>query len=579
MNLTRRDFLELLSVVGVGIATDPISAVAKVNKLTYDDLMSFRPVGKASIVFTTDTHGHMKPLYFREPANLVGPKNLAGTPGFIAGYEFLKFYGLKPDTLDCYFDTNVHFIELAHKYGIMGGVSHIARIIKDIVHERGRENTLILDNGDTLATSAITLFTKGKSMLDWMNLVGYDLLVGHWDFTLGKEEFLKRIKEFKGEFISQNIQDEFGELPFKPYVVKEIGGVKIGIVGNSFPYTPISNPAKFVEGWTFGINMDSMQKYVNELRDKHKVDVVILQSHDGLPLDIALTKYVHGIDIIISGHTHDITPKVLRYNNTYIVVAGSHGKFVGRIDLKASKGKLQDISFKLIPVATNIIKPDEDSEKLLKEVFAPYEEKLNTKIGTTSSLIYKRDTFYSTFDELANDAIMDYYHGIDIVFSPGYRWGATLLPGQDITINDVYDFTAITYPNVYVFKLKGSQIRSLLEDMADNVFNPNPIYQQGGDMPRLSKNVYYEIKINEPEGKRFQVIKINGKDLEPNKEYVAATYGGELYKIGTLVQDAKPIPAYELLINYIKSKKHIEINTNPRNLFKVLDEPYNYTTT
>jgi len=174
---------------------------------------------------------------------------------------------------------------------------------------------------------------------------------------------------------------------------------------------------------------------------------------------------------------------------------------------------------------------------------------------------------------------MDYYHGIDIVFSPGYRWGATLLPGQDITINDVYDFTAITYPNVYVFKLKGSQIKSLLEDMADNVFNPNPIYQQGGDMPRLSKNVYYEIKINEPEGKRFQVIKINGKDLEPNKEYVAATYGGELYKIGTLVQDAKPIPAYELLINYIKSKRHIEINTNPRNLFKVLDEPYNYTTT
>lgn len=579
MNITRRDMLELLGVIGVGIAFDPIEAVAKINKYTYDELMAFKPVGKASIIFTTDTHGHMIPLYFREPANLVGPKNLAGMPGFIAGYEFLKFYGIKENTINDYFDTNVHFIELAHRYGIMGGVAHISRVIKDIIHERGRENCLLMDNGDTLATSAITLFTNGKSMMDWMNLVGFDLFVGHWDFTLGKEEFLKRIKEFKGEFLSQNIQDEFGELPFKPYEVKEIGDVKIGIIGNSFPYTPISNPAKFVEGWSFGIHMDSMQKYVNELKDKHKVDVVILQSHDGLPLDIALTKYVKGIDIIISGHTHDITPKVLRYNNTYIVIGGSHGKFVGRIDLKASKGKLEDIAFKLIPIASNLIKPDEDTLNLVNEVFKPYKENLNTKIGATESLIYKRDTFYSTFDELANEAIMDYYHGIDIVFSPGYRWGATLLPGQDISVNDVYDFTAITYPDVYVFKLTGVQIRNLLEDMADNVFNPNPIYQQGGDMPRLSKNVYYEIKINEKEGKRFQTIKINGKDLKPNKEYIAATYGGELYKVGKLIEDAKPIPIYELLINYIKNKKHISINTNPRDLFKVLDEPYNYTTT
>lgn len=576
MRLTRRDFLELAIATGAYLYIDPVKALAKT---TYEDLMNFKNVGKATIIFTTDTHGHMIPLYFREPENLVGPKNLEGTPGFLAEYQFLKFYHMKPDTLGAYFATSIHFEELAHKFGKMGGVSHITKIIKDIVNERGRENCLILDNGDTLATSAITLFTKGKSMIDWMNLVGYDLMVGHWDFTIGKDEFLKRVKEFKGEFISQNITDsDFGELIFKPYVVKEIGGVKIGIIGNSFPYTPIANPAKFVEGWTFGINKTSMQKYVNELRDKHKVDVVILQSHDGLPLDIALIRegLVKGIDIIISGHTHDITPRALNYNGTWIVVAGSHGKYVGRIDLDGKNGKLTKFSFKLIPIASNLIPEDKEAKILVENYYKPYNDKLNEIIGESESLIYKRDTFYSTFDELAARAIADYYHGVDLVFGPGYRWGATLLPGDKISVNDIYDFTAITYPNVYVFKLTGKQIKDVLEDTADNVFNKNPIYQQGGDMLRVYGG-YYEIAVNESEGNRIKKLLIRGEEYEPNKEYVVASYGGNIQKIGKILQDAKPMPVYDIVINYIKRVKHIKIEHGPN--LRVLDEPYNYSVT
>jgi len=575
MHLTRRDFLELAIVTGAYLSTDPVSALAKMN---YNDIMRFKSVGNVTLIFTTDMHAHLDPLYFAEPMNLVAPKALQNKPGYITGTDFLKRYKIAPGTLEAYFMSCVDFPKLAQKFGKMGGAEYVASVIKHIVEERGRDKCLILDGGDTWITTAIGTFTDGKSVVEWMNYVGYDFFVAHWDFTFGKDIFLKRIDDLKKggcEFISHNIVDElWGDLVFKPYAVREVNGAKLGIIGSSFPYTPIANPKKFVEGWSFGIRQDQLQQFVNELREKHRVDAVILLSHNGLPLDTKLAKVVKGIDVIISGHTHDVTPKAVRVGKTLVVIAGSHGKFVGRLDLDIRNGRIRAYNFKLYPVASNLIPPDRGArrivEKWRKKVAKKY--KLDNELGVAEVMLYKRDTFFSTWDWLVGEAINDYYGGdLDIVLSPGYRWGTTVLPGQKITVNHVYDYTAITYPHVYILKRTGKDILARMEDVADNVFNPDPFYQQGGDMTRMW-NMEYEIEINGPQYKRIRRVWIGGKPLKENKEYLMAVYGGPPPPPDVILPDYKPVPVYDILIDYIRKKKNIKVRTKPN--VKVLDAPY-----
>ncbi len=575
MHLTRRDFLELAIVTGAYLSANPVSALAKMK---YEDIMRFKPVGNVTLIFTTDLHAHLDPLYFAEPMNLLAPKALQGKPGYITGMEFLKRYRIAPGTLEAYFTSCVDFPKLAHKFGKMGGAEYIASVIKHIVEERGRGRCLIMDGGDAWTTTAIGTFTEGKAVVDWMNYVGYDLCVAHWDFTFGKDIFLKRIDDLKKggcEFISYNVVDElWGELVFKPYVIREVGGAKLGIIGSSFPYTPIANPKQFVEGWSFGIRQDQLQQLVNELREKHKVDAVIFLTHNGLPLDLKLAEVVKGIDVIISGHTHDVTPRAVRVGKTLVMIAGSHGKFVGRLDLDVRNGRIRDFNFKLYPVASNLIPPDRGARKIVqkwrKEIAERY--KLDEEIGVAEVMLYKRDTFFSTWDWLVGEAINDYYGGdLDVVTSPGFRWGTTVLPGQKITRNHVYDYTAITYPNVYVLKRTGKELLTVWEDVADNVFNPDPFYQQGGDMSRLW-NVEYEIEINGPQYNRIRRVWIGGKPLKEDKEYLMAVYGGPPPPPDAIHPDYKPVPVYDILINYIKKKGSIKVRTEPN--VKVLDAPY-----
>ncbi len=574
MHLTRRDFLELAIVTGAYLTANPALTLAKMD---YDDIMRFKPVGNVTLLFTTDMHAHLKPLYFAEPMNLVAPKKLKGLPGYLTGKEFLKFYKISPGTLEAYFTSCSAFPELARKFGKMGGAAYITRIIKDVIEERGRDKVLVMDGGDTWTTTAIGTFTNGKSVVDWMTYTGYDLFVAHWDFTFGKEIFLQRIEDLKKggcEFITHNVVDElWGELVFKPYTIREVGGAKLGIIGSSFPFTTLANPKQFVEGWSFGIREDQLQQFVNELREQHKVDCVICLTHNGLPLDLKLAKVVKGIDIIISGHTHDVTPKAVRVGKTLVLIAGSHGKFVGRIDLDIRNKRIRKYRFKLYPVATNLIKPDKGAQKIVdkyyKEIGKKY--KLDEVIGTAEVMLYKRDTFFSTWDWLVGEAISDYYGGLDVVTSPGYRWGTTILPGQEITREHVYDYTGITYPLVYVMKRTGKQLLEVWEDVADNVFNPDPFYQQGGDMSRLW-NVEYEIEINGPQYKRIKKVWIGGKPLKENKEYMFAVYGGPPPPPDAIHPDYKPVPVYDILIDYIKKKKNISVRTKPN--VKVLDVPY-----
>jgi len=397
---------------------------------------------------------------------------LTGTPGFLCGKSFAEFYGVKQGTLEGYFDTYLNFEELAKKFGKMGGIAYIKTVVDEVRRDRGKDNVLLLDSGDTWQGTAVALKTGGETIVKAQNYLGVDVMVGHWEFTYGKERVRELIDILDADFISQNIvdndpfSDDFEELVFKPYTIKEVGGAKIGIIGQSFPFTSTANPKRFTEGWSFGLRLDTLQEYVDELRKDKKVDCVVLLSHDGFSVDQEVARKVHGIDFILSGHTHDPGPKPITINGTVIIIAGSHGKYVGRLDIDIKNKRVVDYNYKLIPIASNLIAPDKKGVELVDALYRPYDKELNQVLGKTKGLLYKRDTFYSTFDALIGQAIHDEMDN-EITFTPGYGWGTTLLPGDEILMDNVYEMTAITYPEVYTFELQGARIAQLLEDIAD----------------------------------------------------------------------------------------------------------------
>jgi len=578
MDISRRDFLHIAGAFGLLTATGTSlfageDAKEKIKKLTFSDVVDFKAKGKVSLLHICDLHAHIKPLYWREPSTLISAKNLVGTPGFICGDSFQEFYDIKAGSLDQYFDTHNNFPELAKKFGKMGGISHIKPMIDHVRKERGDKNVLLLDSGDTWQGTAVALHTKGEAIVDAQNYLGVDVMVGHWEFTYGKERVMELIKMFKGDFISQNVidndpfSDDFEELVFPPYTIKEVGGAKIGIIGQSFPFTSTANPKKFTEGWSFGLRHETLQEYINELRKEKKVDCIVVLSHDGFSVDQELAKKVKGVDFILSGHTHDPSPKPIVVNDTVILIAGSHGKYVGRLDIDIEKGKVKDYEFKLMPVASNLIPADKVGDDLIAKWYKPFDKELNEVLGTTKNILYKRDTFYSTFDSLIGTAIQEEMKS-DIVFTPGYRWGTTVLPGDKIIKDHVYEMTAITYPEVYTFELKGDKIANLMEDIADNVFNENPLLQQGGDMSRLT-GASYSIKIDAPSGKRISEFMIGGKPIDLKKTYKVSSWGGNLQNAGENLDKKKIRAVYEVVSDYIRKEKVIDIPLKSN--VKVLD--------
>jgi sulfur-oxidizing protein SoxB len=578
MDINRRDFLQIAAALGLLGAVGGTNLFAgeagkeRIKKLTFSDVVDFEAKGKATILHICDLHAHIKPLYWREPSTLISAKNLVGTPGFICGDSFEKHYGIEAGSLDQYFDTHNNFAELAKKFGMMGGIAHMKPIIDHVKKERGKENVLLLDSGDTWQGTAVALKTKGAAIVDAQNYLGVDVMVGHWEFTYGKERVMELIGKLNGEFISQNVidndpfSDDFEEPIFPPYTIKEIGGAKIGIIGQSFPFTSTANPKRFTENWSFALRHESLQEYVNMLRKEDKVDCIVVLSHDGFSVDQELAKKVTGVDFILSGHTHDPSPEPIIVNDTVIIISGSHGKYVGRLDLDIKDKKVAGYNFKLIPVASNLIPADKEGEALVAKVYEPFDKELNEVLGTTKNILYKRDTFYSTFDSLIGQAIQDKVKS-DIVFTPGYRWGTTVLPGGDILKDNVYEMTAITYPEVYTFDLKGAVIAKLMEDIADNVFNANPLLQQGGDMSRLT-GASYSIKIDAKSGERISDFMIGGKAIDIKKTYRVSSWGGNLQSAGENLDKETPA-IYEVVSDYIRKKKVIDIPLESN--VKVLD--------
>jgi len=571
MEISRRDFMHIAAIFGLGAvaggcATGSVKTPAQIS---LKDIYAFNSMGNFTLLHMCDIHAHIKPLYWREPSTLISAPNLVGTPGFLCGEAFAKHYGLEPSSLDAYFDTHMDFDTLAKKFGKMGGIAHMKTYLDQVRAERGADNVLFLDSGDTWQGTGVALKTDGEAIVKAQNYLGVDIMTGHWEFTYGKERVLELIDMLDAKFVAQNVvgndpfEDDYEELIFEPYTIQERGGAKIGVIGQAFPFTSTANPKEFTEGWSFGIRPETLQDYVDELKNEHKVDCVVVISHDGFSVDQEVARMVNGVDFILSGHTHDPSPAPIVINDTVIVIAGSHGKYVGRLDIDAKDGKVNGYEYKLVPIASNMIPADPEGVKLVDELYAPFADEFNEILGQTKNTLYKRDTFFSTFDQLINDAIMNEMK-CDISFTPGYRWGTTVLAGDDILMDNVYEMCGITYPNVYTFELKGKQIANLLEDIADNVFNANPLYQQGGDMSRLG-GVTYSIAVAGKAGERISKLMIGGKPIDLDRTYTVSSWGGNLQNAETNLKEDKIRPVYDVLRDYIKVE-HVAYVRNEMNV-------------
>lgn len=463
MGLTRREFLRMAALAA---GTLTVSPVALAKSLRPENLFKFDSKGNITILHTTDIHAQLVPMYYREPDTNIGVGENKGKPPHLTGREFLRYYGFKPNTLEAYAYTNDNFSALAKKYGKVGGVAHIATMIKRIKAERSNK-VLYIDGGDTVQGSATALWSRGEDMVRVLNLLGCDVMTGHWEFTYPEERVLELIKMMNFPFVAQNVHEAtWGDPVFKPYEIKTVNGLSVAVIGQAFPYTPIANPRRFIPNWSFGIKDDNMQKVVDEVRAKG-VDLVIVISHNGCDVDKKMASRVKGIDVIFGGHTHDGIPKPIRVGNTLVVNSGCYGKFLSRMDLEVKNKRIIDYSFRLIPVMSEIVEPDPEMSKLINEIRGPHRSKLEEVIGYTEDILYRRGNLDGTFDDLICEALIDHYDA-EIALSPGFRWGRTVLPGP-ITADDVYSQTAITYANTYKTKIKGSDLKDILEDIADNI--------------------------------------------------------------------------------------------------------------
>jgi sulfur-oxidizing protein SoxB len=551
MSMNRREFMQVLAVAAA--AGMPISAREALAQQAgaAAKMYELPRFGNVHLLHFTDCHAQLLPIYFREPSVNLGVGEALGKPPHLVGEHLLKHFGIAPRTIEAHAFTFLDFEAAARTYGKVGGFAHLATLVKRL--KAGRPGALLLDGGDTWQGSGTSLWTNAQDMVDACKLLGVDVMTPHWEMTYG----MKRVQEiverdFKGriDFVAQNVVTaDFGDQVFPAYTIREMNGVKVAVVGQAFPYTPIANPRHMVADWSFGIKDDTMQKWVDEARGKG-AQVVVVLSHNGMDVDLKMASRVRGIDAILGGHTHDGVPAPSVVKNaggqTLVTNAGSNGKFLGVLDFDVKGGKVTDFRYKLLPVFANLLPADADMAAFIGKVRAPYEAKLNEKLAVTEGLLFRRGNFNGTFDQVICDALMK-VRGAEIAFSPGFRWGTSLLPGQDILMEHVLDQTAITYPATTVNDMSGEMLKTVLEDVADNLFNPDPYLQQGGDMVRVG-GLAYSIDPNAPMGKRIGDMTLAGRPIEPNKNYKVAGWA-------SVQEGATGEPIWDVVAKYLRDQK------------------------
>ena len=555
MAIRRRDFLTLAGVAALSGGL-PLSA----RSAEVYDLERF---GNARILHMTDTHAQLLPVYFREPSVNLGIGAMQGKPPHLVGRAFLDRFGIRPDSAEAHAFTFLDFEKSAVRFGRLGGFAHLKTLIDRLRSEAGPGRSLLLDGGDLWQGTGLANTMQGADMVEAANLLGIEAMTGHWEFTFGEKALRANLARFKGEFLAQNVflteEAAFNDAKafdpasgrvFKPATIKEIGGHRVAVIGQAFPYVPIAHPKRFTPDWTFGIRDEELQKLVNSLRETDKVDAVVLLSHNGMDVDLKLASRVSGIDVILGGHTHDAVPQPVSVSNpggtTLVTNAGSGGKFLAVIDLDLAKGKVRDIRYRLLPVFSELLKPDPAMQALIERARAPYAAAYAEKIATADHLLYRRGNFNGTMDTLICDALRDAFDA-EIALSPGFRWGTSVLPGQPVTMEDVLAETACTYPETYVQTMTGGQIKNILEDVCDNLFNPDPYYQQGGDMVRVG-GLSYACAPAKTVGHRISDMKLdNGRSLDPRKSYKVAGWAS--------VNEQKGAPVWDVFAKHLRAGK------------------------
>jgi S-sulfosulfanyl-L-cysteine sulfohydrolase len=559
--MRRRDVLRAFAAAAIS------GVLPRVGFAAADDPYDIGRFGNARVLHMTDTHAQLSPVDFREPSVNIGVGAMQGRPPHLVGQAFLKHFGIEPGSRAAYAFTFLDYQEAAHRYGRMGGFAPLKTLIDRLRGDAGANNSILVDGGDLWQGSGLANAMQGADMVEAANLLGIEVMTGHWEFTYGEKVLRQNLGRFNGEFVAQNVflteDAAFDNAPafdsasgrvFKPAVIKEVGGHRIGIIGQAMPYVPVAHPKRFTPDWTFGIRDAELQKVVDRLRQQDRVDAVILLSHNGMDVDLKLASRVTGIDVILGGHTHDAVPQPVTVANaggkTLVTNAGSSGKFLAVLDLDLSKGSVNDIRYYLLPIYTNLLKPDAAMQALIDRLRAPHAAKFDEKLATADVLLYRRGNFTGTMDQVICDALRQQLDA-QIALSPGFRWGSTVLSGQPITMEDLLSETAITYPEVYVAEMTGAQIKAIMEDVVDNLFNPDPYYQQGGDMVRIG-GMDYACAPNESTGHRISEMTLDdGTPIDANKSYRVAGWAS------VNPQDGKPVS--EVVAAYMRAEKIVKI--------------------
>ncbi len=551
----RRDFFQTMAATAILMGGTPrLVGAAASQAITQDQLLAFEPLGQVTLLHLADLHAQLMPVYFREPSVNIGVGEATGLPPHVTGADFLARFGIERSSPEAYALTSEDFVALAQSYGRLGGLDRMATLVRAIRAERP-DKTLVLDGGDTWQGSYTALENGGADMVKAMNALGVEAMTAHWEFTYGTERVEELIETLDFPFLASNVRDtEWDEPVFKAAESFERGGLKIAVIGQAFPYTPIANPRYLIPTWSFGIQEKILQQRVREAR-AGGADLVVLLSHNGFDVDRKLAGRVEGIDVLLSGHTHDALPVALEVGGTLLVASGSHGKFLSRLDLDVRDGRVADYRYRLIPVFSDAIQPDPEMAAVISEIRSPHQAELSRVLAHTDSLLYRRGNFNGTFDDLICRALLE-ERDAEIALSPGFRWGASLLPGQAITVDDLYSQTAITYPNVYRTEFTGAFLKEVLEDVADNLFNPDPYYQQGGDMVRVG-GLGYTIDIGKPIGERISdmVHLKSGAPIEAGKSYVVAGWA-------SVNEGTEGPPIYDLVAKHLESHKVVQVEEN-----------------
>lgn len=557
MVMNRREFLQQFAATTLNGGI-----VAEKAPENYYDIGRF---GNARVLHLTDTHAQLLPIYYREPNINIGIGAMWGQPPHLVGTAFLKYFNLARGSREAHAFDFLDFMAASHAYGRMGGFAHLKTLIDRLRAEVGGHRAMLIDGGDMWQGSGLADATRGEALVEAANLLGIEAMTGHWEFTYGQETLRDNLNKFDGVFLAQNVflneEARFNDAPaddpatgrvFKPAMTKEIGGYRIAVIGQAFPYVPIAHPKRFVPDWTFGIREEELQKVVDRVRDTDRVDAVLLLSHNGMDVDLKLASRVTGIDVILGGHTHDAVPKPTvvgnRAGKTVVTNAGSNGKFLAVLDLDLRKGAVSDLRYRLVPVFADLLAPDREMAALIERLRAPYAAAYAEKLATARQVLYRRDNIGGTMDQLICEALLR-ANDAQIALSPGLRWGTTVRAGEAVTMEDALAHTAITYPQTYVQDMTGAEIKAALEDVCDNLFNPDPYYQQGGDMVRTG-GIHYVCTPGAPTGHRIsKLLLANGKLIEADKTYRVAGWAS--------VNQREGRPITEVFADYLRAEKAV----------------------